>query len=77
LRIHRAIQATTFATSIALVGGMWFLTARTNVTLIVGGHAESISTNSENVRELLLSEDISLQQSDRVVPPLATCSPTA
>ena len=77
MRIHRAIQATTFATSIALVGGMWFLTARTNVTLIVGGHAESISTNSENVRELLLSEDISLQQSDRVVPPLATCSPTA
>lgn len=72
LRIHRAIQATTFATSIALVGGMWFLTARTNVTLVVGGRAESISTNSENVRELLQSEDITLEQSDRVVPPLAT-----
>ena len=72
LRIHRAIQATTFATSIALVGGMWFLAARTNVTLIVGGHAESISTNSQNVRELLQSEDITLEHSDRVVPPLAT-----
>ena len=72
LRIHRAIQATTFATSIALVGGVWFMAARTHVTLIVGGHAESISTNSENVRELLLSEDITLEQSDRVVPPLAT-----
>ena len=43
LRIHRAIQATTFATSIALVGGVWFMAARTHVTLIVGGHAESIS----------------------------------
>jgi len=72
LRAHRAIQATTFATSIALVGGMWFLTSRTDVTLVVGGHAESISTNSQNVRELLRSEDITLQQSDRVVPPLAT-----
>ena len=40
--------------------------------MVVGGHAESISTNSENVRELLLSEGISLEQSDRVVPPLAT-----
>ena len=72
LRIHRVIQATTFATSIALVGGMWFLAARTNVTLIVGGHAESINTNSQNVRELLQSEDITLEHSDRVVPPLAT-----
>jgi len=72
LRIHRAIQATTFATSIALVGGVWFMAARTHVTLIIGGHAESISTNSQNVRELLLSEDITLEQSDRVVPPLAT-----
>src|SRR4029450_8379113 len=51
---------------------MWFLTARTDVTLVVGGHAQSISTNSQNVRELLQSEDITLQQSDRVVPPLAT-----
>ena len=40
--------------------------------MIVGGHAESISTNSQNVRELLQSEDITLEQSDRVVPPLAT-----
>jgi resuscitation-promoting factor RpfB len=72
LRIHRAIQATTFATSIALVSGMWFIAARTNVTLIVGGHAESISTNSENVRELLLGEGITLERSDRVEPPLAT-----
>ena len=72
LRIRRAIQATTFATSIALVGGVWFMAARTLVTLIVGGRAESIRTTRENVGELLLSEDITLEQSDRVVPPSAT-----
>ena len=43
MRIHRAIHATTFATSIALVGGVWLMAARTHVTLIIGGHAESIS----------------------------------
>ncbi len=72
LRIHRAIQATTFAVSIALVGGMWFVASRTHITLVVGGRAESISTNSENVRELLQVEGITLDGSDRVVPPLAT-----
>jgi len=72
LRIHRAIQATTFAVSITLVGGMWFVASRTHVTLVVGGHAESVSTNSANVRELLLNEGITLDGSDRVVPPLAT-----
>ncbi len=72
LRIHRAIQATTFAVSITLVGGMWFVASRTHVTLIIGGHAESISTNSENVRELLANEGVTLDGSDRVVPPLAT-----
>ncbi|MGZ5301335.1 MAG: ubiquitin-like domain-containing protein [Actinomycetota bacterium] len=72
LRIHRAIQATTFAVSIAFVGATWFIAARTQVTLVVGGRAESISTNSENVRELLQVEGITLDGSDRVVPPLAT-----
>jgi len=72
LRIHRAIQATVFAASIALVGGTWFIAARTQVTLIVGGRAESISTSSENVRELLQVEGITLDGSDRVVPPLTT-----
>lgn len=72
MRIHRAIQATTFAVSITLVGGMWFIASRTHVTLVIGGHAESISTNSENVRELLLNEGVTLDGSDRVVPPLAT-----
>jgi uncharacterized protein YabE (DUF348 family) len=72
LRIHRAIQATTFAVSIMLIGGMWFVASRTHVTLVVGGHAESISTNSEDVRELLQVEGITLDGRDRVVPPLAT-----
>jgi uncharacterized protein YabE (DUF348 family) len=72
LRIHRAIQATTFAVSIALVGATWFIASRTHITLVVGGRAESISTNSENVRELLQVEGITLDGSDRVVPPLAT-----
>lgn len=72
LRIHRAIQATAFTVSITLLGAMWFVAARTNVTLVVGGRAESISTNSENVRELLQVEGITLDGSDRVVPPLAT-----
>jgi uncharacterized protein YabE (DUF348 family) len=72
LRIHRAIQATTFAVSITLVGATWFVAARTHITLVVGGRAESISTNSENVRELLQVEGITLDGSDRVVPPLAT-----
>jgi uncharacterized protein YabE (DUF348 family) len=72
LRIHRAIQATVFAASIALVGGTWFIAARTQVTLIVGGRAESISTNSQNVRELLQVEGVTLDGSAQVVPPLAT-----
>ncbi|MGZ6545846.1 MAG: ubiquitin-like domain-containing protein [Actinomycetota bacterium] len=72
LRIHRAIQATTFAVSITLIGATWFVASRTHVTLVVGGHAESVSTNSANVRELLLNEGITLAGSDRVVPPLAT-----
>ncbi len=72
LRIHRAIQATTFAVSITLVGATWFIASRTHVTLVVGGRAESISTNSANVRELLRNEGITLDGSDRVVPPLAT-----
>jgi uncharacterized protein YabE (DUF348 family) len=72
LRIHRAIQATTFVVSITLVGATWFVASRTHVTLIVGGHAQSISTNSQNVRELLQGEGITLARSDRVVPPLAT-----
>ena len=72
LRIHRAIQATTFAVSITLIGATWFIASRTHVTLVVGGHAESVSTNSANVRELLLNEGITLDGSDRVVPPLAT-----
>ena len=72
LRIHRAIQATTFAVSISLIGATWFIASRTHVTLVIGGRAESISTNSENVRELLQVEGITLDSSDRVVPPLAT-----
>ncbi len=72
LRIHRAIQATTFAVSLSLIGGVWFVASRTHVTLVVGGRAEAISTNSENVRELLLDEGVTLDGSDRVVPPLAT-----
>jgi uncharacterized protein YabE (DUF348 family) len=72
LRIHRAIQATTFVVGITLVGATWFVASRMHVTLIVGGHAESISTNSQNVRELLQGEGITLARSDRVVPPLAT-----
>ena len=72
LRIHRAIQATTFVVGITLVGATWFVASRMHVTLIVGGHAESISTNSQNVRELLQGEGITLAGSDRVVPPLAT-----
>ena len=66
------MQATTFAVSIALVGATWFIASRTHITLVVGGRAESISTNSENVRELLQVEGITLDGSDRVVPPLAT-----
>jgi resuscitation-promoting factor RpfB len=72
LRIHRAIQAASFAVSIALVGATWIVASRTHVTLVVGGRVESISTNSENVRELLLVEGVTLDSSDRVVPPLAT-----
>jgi uncharacterized protein YabE (DUF348 family) len=72
LRIHRAIQATTVAAGLALAGGVLYVAAQTQVTLIVGHHAESISTNSQNVRELLQGEGITLAQSDRVVPPLAT-----
>jgi uncharacterized protein YabE (DUF348 family) len=72
LRIHRAIQATTFAVSITLIAATWLVVSRTHVTLVIGGHAESISTNSENVRELLRVEGITLDGSDRVVPPLAT-----
>ena len=72
LRIHRAIQATTFVAGLALAGGVLFVAAQTQVTLIVGDHAESISTNSQNVRELLQGEGITLAWSDRVVPPLAT-----
>lgn len=72
MRIHRATQATTLAVSLALVGATWFVASRTHVTLVVGGRAESISTNSQNVRELLLVEGVTLDSSDRVVPPLAT-----
>jgi uncharacterized protein YabE (DUF348 family) len=72
LRIHRAIQATTFVAGLALAGGVLYVAAQTQITLIVGDHAESISTNSQNVRELLQGEGITLARSDRVVPPLAT-----
>jgi uncharacterized protein YabE (DUF348 family) len=72
LRIHRTIQATTIAAGLALAGGVLYVAAQTNVTLIVGSHVESISTSSGNVRELLEGEGIELSHDTRVVPPLAT-----
>jgi len=72
LRIHRTIQATTIAAGLALAGGVLYVAAQTNVTLIVGSHVESISTSSGNVRELLEGEGIELSRDTRVVPPLAT-----
>jgi uncharacterized protein YabE (DUF348 family) len=72
LRIHRTIQATTIAAGLALAGGVLYVAAQTNVTLIVGSHVESISTSSRSVRELLEGEGIELSHDTRVVPPLAT-----
>jgi uncharacterized protein YabE (DUF348 family) len=72
LRIHRTIQATTIAAGLTLAGGVLYVAAQTNVTLIVGSHVESISTSSGNVRELLEGEGIELSHDTRVVPPLAT-----
>lgn len=72
LRIHRTIQATTIAAGLALAGGVLYVAAQTNVTLIVGSHVESINTSSGNVRELLEGEGIELFHDTRVVPPLAT-----
>ena len=72
LRIHRTIRATTIAAGLALVGGVLYIAAQTNITLIVGSHVESISTNSRSVRELLEGEGISLSHDTRVRPPLAT-----
>lgn len=72
MRIHRTIQATTLAVSLAVVGGTLFLATRTSVVLIVDGRVESIATSSQNVRELLDAEGIELSSGTRVVPPLAT-----
>ena len=72
LRIHRTIQAATFAVGVAFVGGALFLATRTHVVLIVGGHVESIQTNSQDVRGLLEGQGIELSSGTRVVPPLAT-----
>jgi len=72
LRIHRTIQATAFAVTLTFVGGALLLASRTNVVLIVGHHARSISTNSANVGDLLEGEGIDLSSGTRVAPPLAT-----
>ncbi len=72
LRIHRTIQATTCAVGLAVVVGAVFVATRTHVVLIVGRHVEAISTNSQNVRELLEGQGIKLSSGTRVVPPLAT-----
>ena len=61
-----------FAAGLALAGGVLYVAAQTNVTLIVGSRVESISTNSGNVRDLLEGEGIELSHDTRVVPPLAT-----
>ncbi len=72
LRIHRTIQATAFAVALAFVGGALLLASRTNVVLIVGQQARSISTNSVNVGDLLERQGIELSSGTRVAPPLAT-----
>lgn len=72
LRIHRAVQATTIVAGIALVGAAFYLVAQTHVILVVGGHPEAISTNSQDVRQLLETQGITLSPSLRVVPPPAT-----
>jgi len=72
LRIHRATQATTLAAGLAIVGAVVYLVAQTHVILVVGGRPETISTNSQDVRELLETQGITLSPSLRVVPPPAT-----
>jgi uncharacterized protein YabE (DUF348 family) len=72
LRIHRTAQATAVAVTLTFVGGALLLASRTNVVLIVGHQARSISTNSANVGDLLEGQGIELSSGTRVAPPLAT-----
>jgi len=66
------MRATTLAAGIAIAGAALFLVAQTHVILVVAGRPEAISTNSQNVRQLLETQGITLSSSLRVVPPPAT-----
>jgi resuscitation-promoting factor RpfB len=72
LRIHRATQAATLAAGLAVAGALLYIVAQTHVILVVAGRPEAISTNSQNVRQLLETQGITLSSSLRVVPPPAT-----
>jgi len=62
------MQATTLAAGLAVAGALLYVVAQTHVVLVVAGHPEAISTNSQNVRELLETQGIMLSPSLRVVP---------
>jgi uncharacterized protein YabE (DUF348 family) len=66
------MHATTLASGLALAGAIVYLVAQTHVILVVSGRPEAITTNSQNVRELLETQGITLSPSLRVVPPPAT-----
>lgn len=72
LRIRRATQAATLAVGMLAVAGTLFTFAQTNVTLVVNGRPEAVSTMGGNVRDLLEGEGITLTSADLVQPPPAT-----
>jgi rare lipoprotein A len=61
-----------FVGGASLVVAVLYIVAQTHVTLVIGGEPRAISTSSQNVRQLLEGQGISLSGGVRVVPPLAT-----
>jgi uncharacterized protein YabE (DUF348 family) len=72
LRIRRAVQATSLAVGIAVVGATLTLAVRKDVTLVLAGQAQPISTTSSSVAELLESTGVPLSVGLQVEPPPAT-----
>jgi resuscitation-promoting factor RpfB len=72
LRIRRATQAATLAVGMLVAAGTLFTFAHTNVTLVVNGRPEAVSTMGGNVRDLLEGQGITLTSADLVQPPPAT-----
>lgn len=71
LRIRKAIRRATFAVTV-LTASTLFLAIEKNVTLIVDGHHEALSTTAGSIEELLGSEGLALEPGFEVQPPLQT-----